>query len=149
MTVRAWFRVWRTAEYKRRLTLSAEDTWREDYSVHPAYQAFERRVCDERAHDEHWAWLIRRQAQDTKTVHKPSKDEVWVYIDSISEPQVPDKIWEVQDHKQTYRAEAVIIQTESTTKFFGSKHPEPRAVILVTNARVIVAGNVAVIGERR
>ena len=81
--------------------------------------------------------------------HKPSRDEVWIYIDSISEPQIPERIWEIQDHNRTYLVEQVIIQTWSTTRFFGKNHEEPRAMILCTDARVIVAGNVAVIGERR
>jgi hypothetical protein len=81
--------------------------------------------------------------------HKPSKDEVWVYIDSISKPQVPSCVWEVQDCNQTYRVEQVIIQTWSTTRFFGADHAEPQAVILITNARVLLAGNVAAVVEKR
>jgi hypothetical protein len=74
VTVRAWFRVWRAAEHARWLTLPAEDMWRENYTAHPAWRAFDRRAHEEREHDVHWAWLMRRQARGRGAIQLDVQD---------------------------------------------------------------------------
>lgn len=92
-----------------------------------------------------------KRDREVAQMRHPPKGETWVHVSSLEEPS--GNVWAVQHHvggKPVYREAAhVQIDAPLLTRFFGrSSKKQPRAVIVVTDAVVVVRGNVAFITRR-